>query len=116
MPNPYTFGGIARGETWAATFQVQDALERPVDLTGRVVTFVLRDTVIRARLVSGGEQTGGTILVTPAEGRITVTVDRAVTAAVASANWGLWLDEDTPTADAAAWGGFRTVPVVRSNA
>lgn len=114
---PHNFEDIARGESWSVEFTIQNATEEPDDLTGRDICFIIRDRgVLRARLVSSGTSEGGSMQVTPAQGRVIVTVEPDVTAALTTADWALWLDETEDTADAVAWGRFRTVKVATSDA
>ncbi|WTW96587.1 hypothetical protein OG216_25900 [Streptomycetaceae bacterium NBC_01309] len=115
---PTNFADIARGESWSVEFGVQNAAEQPVDLGDRAVTFVLREKGRqRARLVrtGGGTSVGGSMVVDAEAGLIVVTIDPEVTAAVAAADWGLWLDEKTSTADALERGRWQTVYVPRSD-
>lgn len=106
---PHNFEGTARGEQWVREFAIkQEDRQTPEDITGRTPIFVLRtgDT-IHAQIVGAGTGTRGSIQVTPAEGKILVTVDPDATAEIdVSADWGLWLDYGTPTADAVLGGKF----------
>jgi hypothetical protein len=116
---PHNFEGIAQGETWSVEFLVKDAAGDPDDLTGRNVTFIIRDDIsVLARIADTGTSTGGEFQVTAAEGRIVVTVNSDVTAAIGvSADWALWLDENAPTtADAVTWGKIYTAKVAKSDA
>lgn len=109
---PLLFHGIARGEQWNKAFDLKDGAGADLDLTGRTVTFYLREgDTVHARIVDVGDSTGGSMQVTRGTGRVVVTVDKEVTAAVADAAWSLWLDKDAPTADAVTWGGFCTEDV-----
>ncbi|MCF2531738.1 hypothetical protein [Yinghuangia soli] len=110
----YDFDGIARGESWSREFRFRDAQDQPVDLTGRTVRFLLRDTDgMLADITSGTPDPDGSIAVTPADGLVIVTVKPAVTAAASTpAEYTLWLDVGLDTADATVWGSWRTVRVV----
>lgn len=109
---PLLFHGIARGEQWNKAFDIKDGANVALDLTGRTVTFILREgDTVHARIVDNGDSTGGSMQVTRATGHVVITVDKEVTAAVADATWALWLDKDAATADAVTWGGFCTEDV-----
>lgn len=109
---PLLFHGIARGEQWIKAFDLKDAANVALDLTGRTVTFILREgDTIHARIVDEGTSTGGSMQVTRNTGNVIVTVDKEVTAAVETAQWSLWLDKDAAAADAVTWGGFSTEQV-----
>ncbi|WP_436772052.1 hypothetical protein [Yinghuangia sp. YIM S09857] len=115
---PTNFADIARGESWSVEFGVQNAAEQPVDLGERKVTFVLREKGRQRACVvrtDHGTSVGGSMVVDAAAGLIVVTIDPDVTLAVGSADWGLWLDEKTSTADALERGKWQTVYVPRSD-
>jgi len=107
-----SFDDIDRGESASAQFEIRNPDQTPTDLTGRTVEFAIRPGGDLVHIRSGVDNPAGSVVVTPAEGLITVTLNPVATAAIVTATWTLWLDPDTDTADAVTSGTMRTRQVV----
>ena len=92
LPDRYDIH-TGRGEAWSEVFTLTDETGAPVDLTGRDVSVFVAATPELELLPGSG------LDVTPATGRVTISLTGDQTRTLARTTWALWLDRDTPTAD-----------------
>jgi len=63
---------VYRGDTWSRAWELRDRGGAPIDLTGALARLHLRDS--SGALVVSGDTGDGRIVITPADGRIDMTI------------------------------------------
>lgn len=63
---------VYRGDTWSRAWELRDKAGAPIDLTGASARLHLRDG--SGTLIVSGDTSDGRIVITPADGRIDMTI------------------------------------------